>query len=91
MGLFGIIVLIAVIVLLIALVTFVVFSIMRRSQKAVTDLGDRRTDPDRPVAVDDEGRPVTAAQEGGEPAPHDDAAFEAVLKAELEELGRREQ
>ena len=91
MGLFGIIVLIVVIVLVIAVVTFVVFSVMRRGQTAVTDLAERGAEGDRVVAVDDEGRPVTAAQEGGEPAPHDDAAFEAVLRAELEELGRPDQ
>jgi len=65
-----------------------IFNLMRRSQGVVSDLADKRSsDGDRVVAVDDQGRPVTASQVDDDAEPRDDAAFEAVLKDELKDLG----
>ncbi len=65
-----------------------IFFLMRRSQKVVPDVADGPTrHRDLAVSVDEEGRTVTESQEAPEP-PRDDAAFEAVLKEELEDLGR---
>ena len=66
-----------------------IFSLMRRSQEAVPRIADGdAAHHDRVVAVDDEGRPVTESEAGDEPAPRDDAAFDAALKEELKDLGR---
>ena len=65
-----------------------IFSLMRRSQEVVPRIADDAAHRDRVVAVDDEGRPVTESEEGGETAPRDDAAFDAALKEELKDLGR---
>jgi non-ribosomal peptide synthetase component E (peptide arylation enzyme) len=66
-----------------------IFTLMRRSQEAVPRIADvDASHRDRVVAIDDEGRPVTESEAGDEPAPRDDAGFEAALKEELDDLGR---
>ena len=66
-----------------------IFTLMRRSQEVVPRIADEdAAHRDRIVAVDDEGRPVTESEAGAEPAPRDDAAFDAALKEELKDLGR---
>lgn len=67
-----------------------VFTVIRRSPRVVPDVVDRQRAPgDRIVAVDDEGQPVTEAQAGEEGAePRDTAAFEDVLKDQLEDQRR---
>ena len=66
-----------------------IFFLLRRSQDVVPEVADREASKrDNVVAVDDDGRPITESQEGDEAEPHDDDAFEGVLKDELEDLGR---
>ena len=66
-----------------------IFSLMRRSQEAVPRIADESAaHRDRVVAVDDGGRPVTESEAGDEPAPRNDAGFDAALKEELKDLGR---
>jgi flagellar basal body-associated protein FliL len=74
-------------VLLVLGLGLLILWLMRKSQRVVpaaTERQDARRD--RVVAVDDDGRPVRASQEGDEAAPPDEAAFEAALKEELDEL-----
>lgn len=85
MGLLSVIVVAAVLVLVLGLV---IFKLLRRNQDVVPDMADRHAARrDQVVAVDDEGRPVMASEED-EPAPPDDAAFEGVLKDQLDDLHR---
>jgi non-ribosomal peptide synthetase component E (peptide arylation enzyme) len=66
-----------------------IFSLMRRSQEAVPRIaGQEAARTDRVVAVDEQGRPITESEAGDEPAPRDDAGFDAALKEELKDLGR---
>lgn len=67
-----------------------ILALMRRSQKVVPDVADgRAADRERVVGVDEQGRPVTDAQEGPAP-PKDNTAFEGILKDELDDLGREQ-
>ena len=85
----SLVVLIIVIVLLVLGLGLLILFLMRRSQKVVPDVADHdAAQRDRVVAIDDQGRPVTASQAGDDAAPRDDEAFEDVLKEELEDLGR---
>ena len=83
----NLVVLIIVVVLLVLGLGLLIVFLMRRSQKVVPDVADHDV-AHRVVAIDDQGRPVTASQADDDPAPRDDAAFEGVLKEELEDLGR---
>jgi len=64
--------------------------LMRRSPSVVPDVADRHAARhERAVAVDDEGRPVTAAEAGDDAVEgRDTAAFEDVLRDELDDLRR---
>lgn len=85
----SLVVLIIVVVLLVLGLGLLILFLMRRSQRVVPDVADRdAAHRDRVVAIDDQGRPVTASQADDDSAPRDDAAFEEVLKEELEDRGR---
>ena len=75
-------------VVLVLGVGLLIVTLMRRSQTVVPYVADRQASGhERVVAVDEQGRDVTEALEDGGP-PRDDAAFESVLKDELDDLGR---
>ena len=81
-----IVIVIAVTLVLVIGLGVLIFSLMRRTPKVVPNPADRTgAAGERVVAVDDQGRRVLARDEEP-PAPHDDAAFEDVLKDELKDL-----
>jgi hypothetical protein len=85
----GLAAIIIVAVLLVLGLGLLVFFLMRRSQTVVPDVAEQQGAPnDRVVSVDAQGRPVLESQEVDDSPPHDDAAFENVLKEELDDLGR---
>jgi hypothetical protein len=66
-----------------------ILALMRRAQRVVPDVTDRRpAGRKRVVAVDDQGSPIAASPDDEAATPRDAAAFEAVLKEELDDLGR---
>ena len=84
----SLVVVIIVTVLLVLGLGLLILFLMRRSQRVVPDVADRAAaHREGVVAVDGQGRPVTASQ-ADDAEPQDDAAFEGVLKEELEDLGR---
>jgi hypothetical protein len=85
----GLAAIIIVAVLLVLGLGLLVFFLMRRSQTVVPDVAEKQGAPnDRVVSVDAQGRPVRESQEVDDSPPRDDAAFENVLKEELDDLGR---
>ena len=71
----------------------IVFRLMKGSQTVVPEVADERAArSDRVVAVDDQGRPVTEAEDGAPEPPRDAAGFEKVLGESLDDLhpGREE-
>ena len=78
---------VVVLVLVIGLGWFIVFRLMKRSQTVVPDVSDEHAArTDRVVAVDDEGQPVTEAEDGAPEPPRDTAGFEKVLGESLDDL-----
>jgi hypothetical protein len=62
-----------------------ILKMIRRSRDVVPDVADRQTaSGDRVVAIDDQGQPVMASAEGEE-EPRDVAAFEDLLKDQLDD------
>ena len=71
----------------------IVFRLMKGSQTVIPDVSEERAArTDRVVAVDDQGRPVTEAEDGSPEPPRDAAGFEKVLGESLDDLhpGREE-
>jgi hypothetical protein len=71
----------------------IVFRLMKGGQTVIPDVSDERAArTDRVVAVDDEGRPVTEAEDGPPEPSRDAAGFEKVLGESLDDLhpGREE-
>jgi hypothetical protein len=80
-------------VLVIGLGYLIVFKLMKGSQRVVPDVSDEHAvRTDRVVAVDDQGHPVTEAEDGSPEPPRDAAGFEKVLDESLDDLhpGREE-
>ena len=75
-------------VLLVLGVGYLIFVLMRKSQTVVPKVTDEdAASRDLVVGVDEQGREIAASQEAPS-EPRDDAAFENVLKEELDDLGR---
>ena len=84
---------VVVLVLVIGLGWFIVFRLMKGSQKVVPEAVDAHAArADRVVAVDDQGKPVSEADDGLPDPPRDAAGFESVLHESLDDLppGREE-
>lgn len=65
----------------------IVFRFMKGSQTVVPDVADEHAArTDRVVAVDDQGRPVTEAEDGPPEPPRDAVGFEKVLGESLDDL-----
>ncbi|MCX6362572.1 MAG: hypothetical protein NTW58_00030 [Actinobacteria bacterium] len=78
---------IVILVLVIGLGWFIVFRLMKGSQTAVPAVSDERAArTDRVVAVDDQGRAVTEADDGPPEPPRDSAGFEKILEESLDDL-----
>ena len=83
-------VIIIVTVLLVLGFGILIFRLMRRSQKVVPDVADgQAAKHDHVVGVDAQGRPIMGSQEPVTPV-RDDAAFDNVLRDELQDLGREQ-
>ena len=84
----GVIIIVA--VLLVLGFGVLIFWLMRRSQKVVPDVADEQAAKhDHVVAVDEQGRQIMDSQEPVTPA-RDDAAFDNVLRDEIQDLGREQ-
>ena len=82
----GLAVIIIVTVVIVLGLGMLILTLMRRSQKVVPDAARKAATGGRAVAVDDAGKPVVESPADDE-APRDGAAFEAVLREELEDQG----
>ena len=83
----GLITVIIVVVLIVLGLGLLILALLRRSQSVVPDVADREAARrDRVVAIDDQGRPVTESQADDDTPPRDAAAFEDVLKEQLDDL-----
>ena len=78
------------VVLVIGLGYLIVFRLMKGSQAVVPDVSNEQAArTDRVVAVDDEGRPVTEAEDGPPEPRRDASGFEKVLDESLDDLHPR--
>lgn len=83
-------ILIVIAVALVIVVGLLVFRLMGKAQKAVPDVADQaRPIGDRVVGTDEQGRPVTEAQEP-QTAPRDESAFESLLQDEIRDRGMQQ-
>ena len=82
--------LVALIILVLVLVAgfgLLIFWLQRRSQTIVPRAADEHIqDGSRVVSVDDEGRPVTEAEDPAASGPHDDDAFARALEEQKHDL-----
>ena len=75
---------------LVLLVGLLIFWLQRKSQHVVPDVADRKlASPDQVVGVDENGAPITAADEGPTEA-RSTAPFESLLQGEIHERGMDE-
>lgn len=85
-----IVAIVIVIIVIVVLAGLLVYNLVRSGQQVVPGIVDRQAAHyDRVVGTDAGGNAVTESQEPPE-EPRDDGPFEAVLKDELDDLGRGE-